>query len=31
MTYTPNNPAEWQVEQGNIGMHYFRWRYERPA
>jgi hypothetical protein len=31
LTYTPDNPAGWEVEQGNIGMHYFRWRYERPV
>ncbi len=31
LTYTPNNPAGWEVEQANVGMHYFRWRYERPA
>lgn len=27
LTYTPNNPAEWQVEAGNVGQHYYRWRY----
>ncbi len=27
LTYTPSNPAAWQVEMGNIGQHYFRWRY----
>jgi hypothetical protein len=31
LTYTPDNPAGWEVEQANVGMHYFRWRYERPA
>ncbi|MEZ4522636.1 MAG: hypothetical protein R3A46_13465 [Thermomicrobiales bacterium] len=31
LTYTPDNPEGWQVEQANVGMHYFRWRYERPA
>lgn len=27
LTYTPANPAGWQVEMGNVGMHYYRWRY----
>jgi len=27
LTYTPDNPAGWQVEMGNIGLHYWRWRY----
>ena len=27
LTYTPSNPAGWQVEAGNVGQHYFRWRY----
>jgi hypothetical protein len=27
LTYTPSNPPGWQVEAGNIGQHYFRWRY----
>ncbi|MCL5257171.1 MAG: peptidase domain-containing protein [Chloroflexi bacterium] len=27
MTYTPGNPEGWQVEMGNIGRHYFTWRY----
>jgi len=30
LTYAPSNSEGWQVEQGNVGMHYFRWRYERP-
>ncbi len=25
LTYTPSNPAGWQVEMGNIGQHYLRW------
>jgi len=29
LTYTPSNPAGWQVEMGNIGQHYLRWRYEK--
>jgi len=28
LTYTPDNPAGWQVEAGNVGQHYFAWRYE---
>lgn len=27
LTYTPSNPAGWQVEMGNIGQHYEEWRY----
>jgi hypothetical protein len=27
LTYTPGNPAGWQVESGNVGQHYFAWRY----
>ncbi len=27
LTYTPDNAASWQVEAGNIGQHYYRWRY----
>jgi hypothetical protein len=27
LTYTPTNPAGWQVEAGNVGQHYHRWRY----
>jgi hypothetical protein len=27
LTYTPANPAEYQVEMGNVGQHYFLWRY----
>ncbi|MDI3341346.1 MAG: hypothetical protein QJR03_12525 [Sphaerobacter sp.] len=29
LTYTPDNPAGWQVEAGNVGQHYYRWRYEQ--
>jgi hypothetical protein len=28
LTYTPDNPDAWQVEAGNIGQHYYSWRYE---
>jgi hypothetical protein len=31
LTYTPDNPAGWQVEAGNVGQHYHLWRYERDA
>lgn len=27
LTYTPANPAGWQVEAGNVGLHYYQWRY----
>ena len=27
LTYNPANPAGWQVEMGNVGQHYFEWRY----
>jgi hypothetical protein len=27
LTYTPSNPPGWQVEAGNVGLHYYRWRY----
>lgn len=30
LTYTPSNPISWQVEMGNVGQHYFQWRYGRP-
>ncbi|HZG69294.1 MAG TPA: hypothetical protein VEZ12_21350, partial [Herpetosiphonaceae bacterium] len=29
LTYTPSNPAGWQVEMGNVGRHYYQWRYGR--
>ncbi|GAC1545395.1 MAG: flagellar filament outer layer protein FlaA [Herpetosiphon sp.] len=29
LTYTPENPAGFQVEMGNVGQHYLRWRYGR--
>ncbi len=28
LTYTPGNPAGFEVEAGNIGQHYYTWRYE---
>lgn len=27
LTYTPANPAGFKVEMGNVGQHYYRWRY----
>ncbi|WP_298815282.1 TolB family protein [Chloroflexus sp.] len=27
LTYTPDNPSGYQVEMGNVGQHYFQWRY----
>lgn len=27
LTYTPSNPDGWKVEAGNVGQHYYRWRY----
>src|SRR5690606_19891001 len=32
LTYTPGNSEGWQVEAGNVGQHYYNWRYaEIPA
>jgi hypothetical protein len=27
LTYTPGNVPAWRVEMGNVGQHYYRWRY----
>ncbi|NWJ94950.1 MAG: hypothetical protein HXX20_04130 [Chloroflexi bacterium] len=27
LTYTPANSAAYQVEMGNVGQHYYQWRY----
>ncbi len=27
LTYTPTNAPAWQVEMGNVGRHYYWWRY----
>jgi hypothetical protein len=27
LTYTPDNPDGWQVESGNVGLHYELWKY----
>jgi len=29
LTYNPANSPRWQVEMGNVGQHYFSWRYGR--
>lgn len=31
LTYVPTNPAGFQVEMGNIGQHYYQWRYGNGA
>ena len=31
LTYTPTNPAAFQVEMGNVGQHYYNWRYAPVA
>lgn len=32
LTYNPANKSEWQIEMGNIGQHYYTWRYgEAPV
>ncbi len=28
LTFTPSNEPQWRVEMGNIGQHYYHWRYE---
>lgn len=30
LTFTPSNPDGWKVEMGNVGQHYYRWRYGTP-
>lgn len=27
LTFTPGNDPDWQVEMGNVGQHYYRWRH----
>jgi hypothetical protein len=27
LTYTPTNPSGFKVEMGNVGQHYYKWRY----
>lgn len=31
LSYTPSNPPGFQVEMGNIGRHYYQWRYAAVA
>lgn len=31
LTYIPNFSPEWQVQMGNVGQHYFTWRYTTAA
>jgi hypothetical protein len=31
LTYSPQNPAGWKVEMGNVGAQYYTWRYETPT
>lgn len=32
LTYSPDNPAGWRVEMGNVGRAYYDWRYaQQPA
>ncbi|MFW6074077.1 MAG: 6-bladed beta-propeller [Chloroflexota bacterium] len=28
LTYTPSNDPGWRVEAGNVGQHYYSWRYD---
>lgn len=28
LTWTSSNPEGWQVEAGNVGRHYYEWRYQ---
>jgi Tol biopolymer transport system component len=29
LTFTPDNPDGWQVEMGNVGLHYYAWRHDQ--
>ncbi len=31
LTYTPTNPDGWKVEAGNVGQHYYAWRYQSSS
>jgi hypothetical protein len=31
LTYIPSFTPAWQVQMGNVGQHYFTWRYNTPA
>ena len=28
LTYTPGNPTGYEIEAGNVGAHYYQWRYQ---
>ena len=30
LTYVPGFPPAWQVQMGNVGQHYYQWRYGQP-
>jgi hypothetical protein len=30
LTFVPTNSPAWQVEAGNVGQHYYAWRYGEP-
>ena len=30
LTFVPGNAPSWQVEAGNVGRHYYEWRYGTP-
>lgn len=31
LTFTPGNDPKWMVEAGNIGQHYYQWRYGKAV
>ncbi len=31
LTYNPANNPAFRVEMGNVGQHYYQWRYDQPA
>lgn len=31
LTYDPAAPDGWQVQMGNVGQHYYHWRYEQAS
>ncbi len=31
LTYTPSNAPQWRVEMGNVGQHYYKWRYDKQS
>jgi hypothetical protein len=30
LTFVPSFPPAWQVQMGNVGQHYYQWRYGQP-